>query len=61
MLVDRCQEKMCFTSQERQTDVLSFKDRSVSIIREYYDSTEEDNKTKIINTAVKFIKTICHF
>ena len=29
---------------------------SVSIIREYYDNTEADDKTKIINTTVKLIK-----
>ena len=29
---------------------------SASIIREYHDNTEDDDKTKIINTAVKLIK-----
>ena len=47
---------MYFISQERRTDVLCFKDMSASIIREYHDNTEDDNKTKIINTAVKLIK-----
>ena len=55
MLVDRCQEKMYFTSKERRTDVLRFKDMSVSIIREYHDNNEDDDKTKIINTAGKLI------
>ena len=55
MLVDRCQEKMYFISQEQQTDVLCFKDMSASIVREYHN-TEADDKTKIINTAAKFIK-----
>ena len=56
MIVDRYQEKMYFTSQERRTDVLCFKDMSASIIREYHDNTEDDDKTKIISTAVKLIK-----
>ena len=29
---------------------------SASIIREYHGNSEDDNKTKIINTAVKLIK-----
>ena len=29
---------------------------SASIIREYHDNTEDDDKIKIINTAVKLIK-----
>ena len=56
MLVDRCQEKIYFISQEQQTDVLCFKDMSASIVREYHNNTEADDKTKIINTAAKFIK-----
>ena len=56
MLVDRYQEKMYFTSQERRTDVLCFKDMSASSIREYHDNTEDGDKTKLINTAVKLIK-----
>ena len=55
MLVDRYQEKMYFTSQERRTDVLCFKDMSARIFREYHDNTGND-KTKIISTAVKLIK-----
>ena len=47
---------MYFTSQEQRTDVLYFKDMSASIIREYHDNTEDDDKTKIVNTAVKLIK-----
>ena len=60
MLGDRYHKKMYFTSQERRTDVLCFKDMSASIITEYHDNTENDDKTKII-TAVKLIKTISHF
>ena len=56
MLVDRYQEKMYFASQGRRTDILCFKDMSASIIREYHNNTEDDDKTKIINTAVKVIK-----
>ena len=52
ILVDRYQEKMYFTSQERWTDVQCFKDMSASIIREYHDNTEDDDKTGTINTAV---------
>ena len=61
MLVDRYLEKMYFNSQERRTDVLCFKDMSASIIREYHDNTEDDGKAKIINTALKLIKTISLF
>ena len=56
MLVDKYQEKMYFTSQERRTDVPCFKDMSVSIIKEYHDNTEDDDMTKVINTTVKLIK-----
>ena len=56
MLVDRYQKKMYFTLQERRTDVLCFKDMGGSIITEYHDNTEDDDNTKIINTAVKLIK-----
>ena len=56
MLVDRYQEKIYFTLQERRTYVLCFKDMSASIIGEYHDNTGDDDKTKIINTSVKLIK-----
>ena len=61
MLIERYQEKMYFTSQEWRTDVLYFKDMNASIIREHHDNTEDNDKTKIINTAVKLIKAISHF
>ena len=48
---------MYFTSQGRRTDILCFKDMSARIIREYHDNTEDDDMTKIINTAVKLIKS----
>ena len=44
MLVDRFQEKKYFTSRERRTAVLYFKDTSASIIREYYDNNEDHDK-----------------
>ena len=56
MLVDRYQEKKYFTSRERRTAVLCFKDMSASIIREYHDNNEDRDKRKIINTPVKLIK-----
>ena len=56
VLVDRYQEKIYFTLQERRTYVLCFKDMSASIIGEYHDNTGDDDKTKIINTSVKLIK-----
>ena len=56
MLVDRYQEKIYFTSQERRTDVLCFQDMSASIIRGNHDNTQDDDMTKVINTAVKLIK-----
>ena len=46
---------MYFTSQERRTGVLCFKDMNASIIREYYDNIQDDGKTKIIYTAVKLV------
>ena len=61
MLVDRYLEKMYFTSQKRRTDILCFKDISASIIRENHGNTEDDDKTKLINTTMKLIKTISHF
>ena len=61
MLVDRYQEKMYFTSQERWTDALCFEDMKTSIIRECYDNTKDDDNTKIINTAVKLIKNDISF
>ena len=51
-------KKKCFkeTSQERRTDVLCFKDLTASIIREHYNNKEDDDKTKIIKSAVKLIQ-----
>ena len=45
-----------FTSQERRKDVLCFKDSTANIIREYHENkSDNDEKTKIIKTAVKFL------
>ena len=37
---------MYFTSQERRTELLCFKDMSASIIREYHDNTEKMKRQK---------------
>ena len=45
-----------FASQERRTDVLSFKDLTASIIQEHHNNKEDDDKTKIIKSAAKLIQ-----
>ena len=45
-----------FTSQERQADVLCFKYATANIIRDYHNDIGDDEKTRIIKTAVKLIK-----
>ena len=47
---------MPFSSQERRTDVLCFKDLTASIIREHHNNKEDDDKTKIIKSVVKLIQ-----
>ena len=49
-------KEKCFASQERRTDVLSFKDLTASIIQEHHNNKEDDDKTKIIKSAVKLIQ-----
>ena len=44
---------MYFTSQERTTIVICFKDLISSIIQEHYNNKEDDGKTK---SAVKLIE-----
>ena len=46
---------MYFTSQERRTDLLCFKDLTTSIIQENHNNKEDDDKTRIIKSAVKLI------
>ena len=47
---------MYFTSQERRTDLLCFKDLATSIIQEHHNNKEDDDKTRIIKSAVKLIQ-----
>ena len=56
MLEERFKGRMYFISQERRTDVLCFKDLIASIIREHHNNKEDDDKTKIIKSAVKLIQ-----
>ena len=56
MLEKHFKERMYFTSEERRTDVLCFKDLTASIIREHHNNKEDDDKTKIIKSAVKLIQ-----
>ena len=56
MLEEHFKERMYFTSQERRTDVLCFKDLTATIIRENHNNKEDDDKTKIIKSAIKLIQ-----
>ena len=56
MLEEHFKERMYFTSQERRTSVLCFKDLTASIIREHRNNKEDGNKTKIIKSAVKLVQ-----
>ena len=55
MLEEHFKERMYFTSQERRTDMLCFKDLTSSIIREHHNK-EDDDKTKIIKSAATLIQ-----
>ena len=55
MIEEQFQDTAHFTSQERKIDVLCFKDLTASIIREHLNDNGEDQKTKIISSAVKLI------
>ena len=56
MLEEHFKERMYFTSKERRTNVLCFKDLTASIIQEHHNNKEDDDKTKIIKSAVKLIQ-----
>ena len=56
MLEEHFKERMYFTSQQGKTDVLCFKDLTDSIIREHQNNKNDDDKTKIIKSAVKLIQ-----
>ena len=45
---------MCFTSQKKREDVLCFRDKTSSILREHHANMQSgDEKTQIIKTALK--------
>ena len=56
MFEEHFKERMHFTSQERRTDMLCFKDLTASIIREHHNNEEDDDKTKIIKSAATLIQ-----
>ena len=55
VLQEHFKEIMYFTSQERRTGLLYFKDLTTSIIQENHNNKEDDDKTRIIKSAVKLI------
>ena len=56
MLEETYAGKMYFKSQKRRTDVLCFSDLTASIIRQHHEHIEDDDRTKIIKSAVKLIQ-----
>lgn len=45
-------KRLCFTSKERRSDVLCFKDLTADIMRQHHENIEVDKKTTIIKSAV---------